>query len=157
MRSLYARNGLDTSAVSYVEIHGTGTVAGDAAELDSIADVFGPGRGTASPLLIGSLKPNIGHLEAASGIAGLIKCALMLNTGLVPANINVEKLKDGLNLCDGKIQASERALWLQFVYLPNDYNRFLDPFVRCQSLHAVQDSLHLSTALATVGQTHTVF
>ncbi|HWK72026.1 MAG TPA: aminotransferase class III-fold pyridoxal phosphate-dependent enzyme [Burkholderiaceae bacterium] len=65
--------------VQVVECHGTGTPLGDPIEVQALADVYGDGRD--APLLIGSVKTNIGHLEAAAGIAGMIKTVLMLESG----------------------------------------------------------------------------
>ncbi|NEO35908.1 MAG: SDR family NAD(P)-dependent oxidoreductase [Moorea sp. SIOASIH] len=69
---------VDPSQVSYVEAHGTGTSLGDPIEVRALAAVFGLGRSSENPLTIGSVKTNIGHLETASGIAGLIKVVLQL-------------------------------------------------------------------------------
>ena len=78
----------------YVECHGTGTAVGDPIELDAVHRVFRP-NGTAdgqSPLLVGSVKTNMGHSEAASGITSIIKATLALENGSIPATIGVKKL-----------------------------------------------------------------
>ena len=75
-------SGLSPSDISYVEAHGTGTQLGDTAEAQSINQVLG-GAGR-SPLHLGSVKGNIGHTEAASGVAGLIKVLLMMRNGILP-------------------------------------------------------------------------
>ncbi|AOX04464.1 hypothetical protein BJP34_22190 [Moorena producens PAL-8-15-08-1] len=69
---------VNPSQVSYVEAHGTGTSLGDPIEVRALAAVFGLGRSSENPLTIGSLKTNIGHLEAAAGIAGLMKVVLQM-------------------------------------------------------------------------------
>jgi acyl transferase domain-containing protein/NADPH:quinone reductase-like Zn-dependent oxidoreductase/acyl carrier protein len=74
--------------VSYVEAHGTGTSLGDPIEVQALGAVFGPGRETARPLLIGSLKTNVGHLEAAAGVSGLIKVALALQHREIPQHLH---------------------------------------------------------------------
>lgn len=76
--------GLAPGDVDYVEAHGTGTPLGDAIELNALADSYGAGR--AAPLLIGSVKVNIGHLEAGAGLAGVIKAVLALEHGMVPGH-----------------------------------------------------------------------
>ena len=78
----------------YVECHGTGTAVGDPIELDAVHRVFRP-NGTAdgqSPLLVGSVKTNMGHSEAASGITSVIKATLAFENGSIPATIGVKKL-----------------------------------------------------------------
>ncbi len=75
--------------VQYIESHGTGTPVGDIAEARSILSVYcGRGRGAANPLVIGFVKPNVGHLEAASGVIGVIKAALALKYRLLPPSLN---------------------------------------------------------------------
>ena len=70
--------------VSYVEAHGTGTPLGDPIEVSALSGIFGPGRDPARPVWVGAIKANIGHLEAAAGVAGVIKTALALEHGEVP-------------------------------------------------------------------------
>lgn len=69
---------IDPSEVRYVECHGTGTAIGDPTEADAIGSVYGAARKSLSPVVIGSIKSNIGHLEAAAGVAGVIKAVLTL-------------------------------------------------------------------------------
>ncbi len=80
--------GVAPSEVAYVEAHGTGTAVGDPIEINAVANVYGQGRETGTPLLIGSVKTNIGHLESASGIAGLIKAVLTVNLGVIPQHLH---------------------------------------------------------------------
>ena len=82
-----AKAGIGADDVAYVEAHGTGTPLGDPIEASAIGEVFGQAR-TGGPVRIGSVKCNIGHLEPAAGIAGLIKTALVLNRGQIPPSIN---------------------------------------------------------------------
>ncbi|MGI5170240.1 type I polyketide synthase [Spirillospora sp. CA-253888] len=79
--------GIAPSRLDYVEAHGTGTVVGDEVELRALAEAAG--RGRERPLPVGSVKSNLGHTEAASGIAGLIKALLILRHGLIPASLHV--------------------------------------------------------------------
>ncbi|WP_193199909.1 non-ribosomal peptide synthetase/type I polyketide synthase [Nostoc sp. MG11] len=77
--------------ISYVEAHGTGTSLGDPIEVGALATVFGKHRSPDQPLIIGSVKTNIGHLEAASGIAGLIKVVLALKHQEIPPNLHFQQ------------------------------------------------------------------
>lgn len=84
---------LQPSQVSYVEAHGTGTLMGDPIEVGALARAYGPARGVASePLWIGSVKSNIGHLEAAAGMAGLLKLCAALQHRQLPASLHVQRL-----------------------------------------------------------------
>uniref|UniRef100_A0A8H7KF45 Carrier domain-containing protein n=1 Tax=Bionectria ochroleuca TaxID=29856 RepID=A0A8H7KF45_BIOOC len=87
LRGCYAKAGLDTRGTQYFEAHGTGTQAGDTIEARAIANVFQSHR---EPLLIGSIKTNIGHTEAASGLASIVKTALAMEKGVIPPSINFE-------------------------------------------------------------------
>src|SRR6202023_2361756 len=76
--------------VHYVEAHGTGTALGDPIEAQALGNVLGCKRATDRPLLIGSVKTNIGHLEGAAGIAGLIKLVLSIHHRQIPPSLNFE-------------------------------------------------------------------
>ncbi|MFM8890864.1 MAG: type I polyketide synthase, partial [Planctomycetia bacterium] len=91
LRSTCRQAGVSPHDVVYVEAHGTGTAVGDPVEADALGEVFGSGRAPGRELLIGSIKTNIGHLEAGAGIAGIIKCALCLKHGAVPQNLHFEQ------------------------------------------------------------------
>ncbi len=84
------RAGLTAADVDYLEAHGTGTSLGDPIEAQAAGAVLGEGRKDGDPLLIGSAKTNIGHLEAAAGIAGVIKVILSLENELLPAHLHFE-------------------------------------------------------------------
>lgn len=82
--------------VDYLEAHGTGTPLGDPIEVRAAAEVFCADRDPATPLLIGAVKSNVGHLEAAAGVAGLIKTVLALRHGEVPGNLHLNQLNPRL-------------------------------------------------------------
>ncbi|HEY7494004.1 MAG TPA: beta-ketoacyl synthase N-terminal-like domain-containing protein, partial [Candidatus Tectomicrobia bacterium] len=78
--------------IRYVETHGTGTPLGDPIEVQALATVLGQGRAPDQPCVLGSVKTNIGHLEAAAGIAGLIKAVLALRHGEIPPHLHLQQL-----------------------------------------------------------------
>ena len=90
LNDIYSRPGIDKARVGYIEAHGTGTAVGDPIETGSIGKVLG--KSQEQPLLIGSVKGNLGHLETGSGMAGIAKALLVLNKKTIPANINLETL-----------------------------------------------------------------
>ncbi|MFI6996220.1 thioester reductase domain-containing protein [Nocardia sp. NPDC050175] len=92
VRTALGAAGVSESEVGYVEAHGTGTPLGDPIEVRALAAVFGPDRDAEDPLVIGSVKTNIGHLEAAAGIAALIKTVLVLERGVIPPHRNLVAL-----------------------------------------------------------------
>jgi acyl transferase domain-containing protein/NADPH:quinone reductase-like Zn-dependent oxidoreductase len=89
---------MDPKDTGYVEAHGTGTRVGDPIEVSALHEVFGEGRNKRKPLYIGSVKSNIGHLEAAAGIAGVIKTALMLERGFILPNYDFKQPNEKLPL-----------------------------------------------------------
>lgn len=98
-----ASAGVNPAEVGYVELHGTGTPLGDPIEARALGAVLCAGRDPQRPLLAGSVKTNIGHLEGAAGIAGLIKVALAMRHGAIPPSLHFEQPNphidfDGLRL-----------------------------------------------------------
>ncbi|KAI9045131.1 type I polyketide synthase [Aspergillus affinis] len=91
IRAAYAAAGLDPADTSYVETHGSGTAVGDMTESRSIGDVIGKAREAQGrgPVIMGSVKANIGHLENTSGLAGVIKAVLVLGKGKIPQAVNM--------------------------------------------------------------------
>ena len=93
-RQVVNRAGIDPLDVGYVELHGTGTQAGDSNELKSVTDVFAPekqGRKRDQPLFIGAAKANVGHGEAAAGIMSLIKTLCIFEKGFIPRHVGIKK------------------------------------------------------------------
>jgi phthiocerol/phenolphthiocerol synthesis type-I polyketide synthase B len=89
LHSAYADAAIDPAEVGYFEAHGTGTRAGDPVELAALGRVLGKRSRRAKPWWVGSLKTNIGHTEGAAGVAGLIKAALVVHHGQVPASLHL--------------------------------------------------------------------
>lgn len=110
MRSVYRSAGINPKDTGYVEAHGTGTKVGDPIEATALHNVFGEDRTARNPLYIGSVKSNVGHLEAASGmyersplsilstdyigIISVIKTAMMLERGFILPNYDFKKPND---------------------------------------------------------------
>ncbi|ANS70237.1 polyketide synthase [Streptomyces lincolnensis] len=88
LRSAYARAGLAPASVDHVEAHGTGTPLGDPIEAGALGAVLGRDRDPDQPLLLGSVKSNLGHLESAAGIAGLVKTVLALHHDQIPPTLH---------------------------------------------------------------------
>ncbi|WP_323137741.1 type I polyketide synthase, partial [Streptomyces sp. NEAU-H22] len=88
LTTAYEQAGIAPDSVGYLELHGTGTPAGDPVEAAAVGAVLGAGRSTERPLLVGSVKTNIGHLEGAAGIAGLLKAVLAVRHREIPASLN---------------------------------------------------------------------
>jgi acyl transferase domain-containing protein/SAM-dependent methyltransferase/aryl carrier-like protein len=97
IRQALTRGSVQPEMVSYIEAHGTGTALGDPIEVGALGAVFGPHHSLEAPLLIGSVKTNIGHLEAAAGIAGLIKVLLSLHHEQIPAHLHFQHPNHQIN------------------------------------------------------------
>ncbi|MGB3199832.1 MAG: type I polyketide synthase, partial [Nodosilinea sp.] len=91
IRQALAQGGVDPAQVSYIEAHGTGTALGDPIEVGALGAVFGASHTADAPLWMGSAKTNIGHLEGAAGIAGLIKVVLSLHHGQIPPHLHFQQ------------------------------------------------------------------
>ena len=92
-RQVLNNAGVDAHEISYVEMHGTGTQAGDGIEMTSVSNVFAPRdrqRSDDEPLYLGAIKANIGHGEAASGINSLVKVLMMMKKDAIPANVGIK-------------------------------------------------------------------
>lgn len=115
IRSAYANAGLGFSETSYFEAHGTGTAVGDPIEASAVGRVFGSSRKPGQPLYIGSVKSNIGHLEGAAGLAGLVKALYMLERGQIPASLWLQKLNPKIDLDSWALAVSISSLLLRVI------------------------------------------
>ena len=98
MRQVYNQAGITPDALDYLEAHGTGTAVGDPVEARAIGEALGVCRSSATPLPIGSIKGNLGHLEAASGVAGLVKAINCLKHRTIPATVGLERANPNIDL-----------------------------------------------------------
>src|SRR5690606_25851079 len=106
MQQVYERAGIPVSDIDYLEAHGTGTAVGDPIETRAIGAALGQPRGADNPLTIGSVKSNMGHLEAASGVAGLVKAVYSLQHRMVPATIGIQTLNPAIEFDDWNISVA---------------------------------------------------
>jgi acyl transferase domain-containing protein/acyl carrier protein len=107
LRSLYAEAGVAPDDLAFFEMHGTGTPAGDPIEAAAVGAALGRGRSRKLP--IGSVKSNLGHLEPASGMAGLIKAALALEHKLIPPSINCDTPNPKIPFDELNLRVLQRA------------------------------------------------
>src|SRR5262249_40480663 len=91
------------SQISFIEAHGTGTALGDPIEVEALKAVVGQPRTGGGRCALGSVKTNIGHLEAAAGIAGLMKAVLALQHQTIPSNLHLKELNPGIALDDSSL------------------------------------------------------
>jgi acyl transferase domain-containing protein len=110
IRAVYKAAGLSYNQTAYFEAHGTGTQAGDPKELGAISETFAETRDADNSMYVGSIKTNIGHLEGCAGIAGLIKGILVLENGVIPPNLNFEKVNPQIDLKGWKIKANSTLI-----------------------------------------------
>lgn len=106
MHTAYAQARLDPIHTGYVEAHGPGTKVGDPIEIEAISTALAKSRLPSNPLIVGSVKANIGHLESTSGLASLIKTVLCLEKGLVPPSTNFMCEKKELMLKERNLRVS---------------------------------------------------
>lgn len=104
IRQALVNAGVEPHEIDYLEAHGTGTALGDPIEAHAVAAALGAGRAPGSSLLLGSVKTNLGHLEAAAGIAGMIKVILSLQHACIPAHLHFQKLNPQIEWGDAPIR-----------------------------------------------------
>ncbi|MDE0625800.1 MAG: type I polyketide synthase [Bryobacterales bacterium] len=105
-----SRAGMAPSEVDYVEAHATGSQLGDPIEVRALAAVYGRGRDANRPLLVGTVKSNIGHLEPAAGIAGLIKVMLSMRMGVIPKHLHFEDPNPHMDWDELPVRVTSEAL-----------------------------------------------
>ncbi|AUL48315.1 beta-ketoacyl synthase [Bordetella trematum] len=113
MRGVYAQAGISPADLDYLEAHGTGTPVGDPIETRAIGAALGKRRANTRPLPIGSIKSNMGHLEPASGVAGMVKAIYALRHRMVPATIGIRKINPNIALQDWNIEVVTQNLALK--------------------------------------------
>ncbi|MFC5749222.1 SDR family NAD(P)-dependent oxidoreductase [Actinomadura rugatobispora] len=114
LREVYATAGVDPCEVDYVEAHGTGTLLGDPIEAKAVGEVLGAGAGreAGEPLLLGSAKSNLGHMESAAGVAGLIKTVLALHHRTIPPSLHYKEPNPHIPFDDLRLAvAAEETPW----------------------------------------------
>ncbi|KAI0469724.1 polyketide synthase [Xylariaceae sp. FL0804] len=123
IRKAYRFAGLSFDDTTYFECHGTGTAVGDPIEVSALANIF-PSTPT-NPLFLGSVKPNLGHTEAASALASIMKVVLSLEAGLMPPNVGIKTLNPALNLRGGALRPlTELTPWPNHRLLRASINSF---------------------------------
>ncbi|CAB3782072.1 type I polyketide synthase [Pararobbsia alpina] len=108
LKSVYERAGVDPRSLAYLEAHGTGTSVGDPIEARALMEVAAAGRPIEKPLLIGSVKTNVGHLETASGMAGLLKAILCLKHRAVPRSLHFTTPNPNIDFEAGRLRVVDR-------------------------------------------------
>ncbi|XP_006825448.1 fatty acid synthase-like, partial [Saccoglossus kowalevskii] len=110
---VYKEAGIDPKDVIYVEAHGTGTKVGDLQEINAIFEAIGKNRNKDNPLLVGSVKSNMGHPEPTAGLAAVAKIILAMEKGVIPANLHFNNASlDIPGLHDGRLKVVDKSMEL---------------------------------------------
>lgn len=113
-QALMRAGNVDPRTIDYVEAHATSTSLGDPTEISAIAQVYGTGRSSESPCYIGSIKPNIGHLEAAAGAIGFVKAVLSVQKGVIAPQALLNKLNTKVDWANSGLEVvREQKVWPQ--------------------------------------------
>ncbi|RCI10159.1 hypothetical protein L249_8593 [Ophiocordyceps polyrhachis-furcata BCC 54312] len=171
IRRVYAKAGLGFAETRYFEAHGTGTPVGDPIEMTAIGRVFGTQRSPTAPLYVGSIKANVGHLEGASGLVGVVKAILVLEKGIVPPNalfetINPDIAAEFYNLEACAVPGLSRSISKSTTQVPTRSIAWPSAGLRRVSVNSfgfgganshvvLDDALHYLSSRALVGFHHT--
>ncbi len=109
LKQAYSEAGIAPSEIDYIESHGTGTAVGDPVETHALGEALGQCRSKDNPLLIGSIKSNLGHLEAAAGVAGLVKALYCIQYRTVPANIHFDNPNPNIHFDEWNLRVATRT------------------------------------------------
>lgn len=116
LTEFYAELNLDPTTIGYVEAHSTGTVVGDPEECSALDNVFCPGRD--KPLLVGSIKSNLGHTEASAGVSSVAKALLIFRNDTIPPNINFATVRENISaLVEGRLKVATEITPLDGSYV----------------------------------------
>lgn len=114
LRQALSMTKLSSQDIGYIETHGTGTPLGDPIEVAALRDVYGDPRPDGTPCILGAVKTNIGHLEAAAGIAGLIKTIQIFQTGIIPKNLHFRAQNPRIDIAGSALEFStSNRTWLR--------------------------------------------
>lgn len=148
IRDVYARAGLCPSETEVVEAHGTGTQAGDPVEIGAIAKSFELGHDPDRVLRIGSIKTNVGHLEGASGVTGVIKAIMMLENRIILPSRNFETPNSRISFEEWNLKVSESIFLVADVVNVNIFRFHKSPNYGIRLDRIACPSIALATVVA---------